>query len=63
MTELYTAIIFYKPDTGITPRKYRNISNIENFAKFAIKSGGWYMNLYFKKNKKFAIRKSLTEAL
>lgn len=63
MTKYYTAIVFFKPETGISPRKYRNISNVENFLKFALKSDGWYVNLYFKENRKFAYRKFVTEAL
>lgn len=60
--KLYTAIIFFKPDTGIQPRKYRNINNIENMLKFALKSGGWYVNLYNKIDKKFERREYLTGA-
>ena len=60
--KLYTAIIFFKPETGIAPRKYRNINNIENMLKFAKKMGGWYMNLYCKQTLKFEARKYLTEA-
>ena len=60
--KLYTAIIFFKPDTGIQPRKYRNINNVENLLKFATKSGGWYVNLYDKSTKKFEARKYVQEA-
>ena len=60
--KLYTAIIFFKPETGIPPRKYRNINNIQNMLKFALKSGGWYVNLYCKKTKKFEVREYLTGA-
>ncbi len=60
--KLYTAIIFFKPETGIQPRKYRNINNIENLLKFALKSGGWYVNLYSKQTKKFEAREYLTGA-
>jgi hypothetical protein len=60
--KLYTAIIFFKPDTGIQPRKYRNINNIDNLLKFALKSGGWYVNLYCKRSKEFEARKYLTGA-
>ena len=59
MTKLFTGIIFYKPDTGITPRKYRNINNVENFLKFALKSGGWYVNIYDKRSAKFEARRYL----
>jgi len=58
--KLYTAIIFFKPDTGIQPRKFRNVNNINNLLKFALKSGGWYVNLYDKKTKKFDHREYLT---
>ena len=59
MSKLYTAIIFFKPETGIQPRKYRNINNPENFLKFALKSGGWYVNLYCKRSAKFEARRYL----
>lgn len=58
--KIYTAIIFFKPETGIKPRKYRNINNVENLLKFALKSGGWYVNLYCKKTKIFEARKYVT---
>ena len=60
--KLYTAIIFFKPDTGIQPRKYRNINNVPNFLKFALKSAGWYVNLYDKKTRQFEAREDLTGA-
>lgn len=60
--KLYTAIIFFKPETGIQPRKYRNINNVQNLLKFAMKSGGWYVNLYSKQTKKFEGREYLTGA-
>lgn len=49
--KLYTGIIFFQD--AQTPRKYRNISNIENFAKFGLKLGAWYVNLYCKTSGKF----------
>jgi hypothetical protein len=49
--KLYTGIIFFQ--NAQTPRKYRNISNLENFAKFGTKLGGWYVNLYCKTSGKF----------
>jgi len=58
--KLYTAIIFFKPETGITPRKYRNINNVDNLLKFATKSGAWYVNLYCKQTKEFEARKYVT---
>lgn len=60
--KLYTAIIFFKPETGITPRKYRNVNNVENMLKFALKSGGWYVNLYLKQTKEFDRREYITGA-
>jgi hypothetical protein len=60
--KLFTAIIFFKPETGILPRKYRNINNVQNLLKFALKSGGWYVNLYDKRTKEFKGREYLTEA-
>lgn len=60
--KLYTAIFFYKPETGILPKKYRNINNVENMLKFAEKSGVWYVNLYCKRTRKFEARKYLTDA-
>ena len=62
MNKLYTGIIFFKPEQGKTPRKYRNISNLQNFLKFASKSCGWYVNLYDKQSAKFEGREYLTEA-
>ena len=61
--KLFTVIIFFKHETGILPRKYRNVNNIENMLKFAQKSGGWYMNLYCKQSLKFEGRKYVTESL
>ena len=60
--KLFTAIIFFKPETGIAPRKYRNIKNVQNMLKFALKSGAWYVNLYCKTSKKFEGREYLTGA-
>jgi hypothetical protein len=59
MSKIYNAIVFFKPEKNIKPRKYRNISNLENFAKFAEKSGAWYLNLYCKRSAKFEARKYL----
>lgn len=49
--KLYTGIIFFQD--AQTPRKYRNILNLESLAKFGKKIGGWYVNLYDKKSGKF----------
>ena len=59
MKQIFTGIIFYDPQTNKRPRKYRNISHLENFLKFAQKEGGWYVNLYFKKDAKFSPRRYL----
>jgi hypothetical protein len=61
--KLLTGIIFFKPESGIQPRKYRNINKVDNFLLFAQKCGGWYVNLYDKKTAKFEARKYVTEAL
>lgn len=61
--KLLTGIIFYKPELNQEPKKYRNINNVPNFLKFALKSGGWYVNLYCKRTKKFEAREYVTEAL
>jgi hypothetical protein len=53
----YTGIMFFMD--ARTPRKYRNIQNLENFLKFGLKSGGWYVNLYDKITGKFEARKYL----
>lgn len=53
---IFNAIIFFYPDLEIQPRKYRNISNMANFENFAQKSGGWYINVYFQKDRKFSHR-------
>jgi hypothetical protein len=54
--QLYHVIIFFKPETGRTPAKYRNVSTIENLTNKARNWGGWYMNLYFKETREFARR-------
>lgn len=59
MKPIFTAILFFKPEKGIRPRKYRNISNLQNFANFALKCDAWYMNLYDKRSGKFEARKYL----
>jgi hypothetical protein len=60
--KIYNAIIFYAPEMGIKPKKYRNISKLDNFLKFARNSGGWYVNLYNAIDKKFEARKYVTGA-
>ena len=60
--QVFNAIVFFKPETGKKPRKYRNITKLPNFLKFALISGGWYVNLYNGKDKKFERREYLTAA-
>ena len=52
---LYTAIVFMK-DINEQPRKYRNISNLNNFRLFVDKINGSYYNLYDKTTKLFVER-------
>jgi hypothetical protein len=44
---LYSAIVFFK-DNSQPIRKYRNISNINNFINFAKSLNADYINLYEK---------------
>jgi len=53
MKQYYTAIIFFMPAQEITPRKYRNITNIKKFKFFAALSGGYYFNYYDKATKEY----------
>jgi len=53
--EYYTAIIFFN-DKEISPRKYRNINNVDNLILFARREKAEYINLYFKKTKAFYCR-------
>lgn len=55
--DYYNAIIFFKEEKNLTPRKYRNINNIDNFINYAKKCDGYYINFYHKKNKIFFCRK------
>lgn len=61
--QLFTGIIFYPAASQKRPRKYRNINNVPNFLKFALKTGGWYVNLYDKETRLYCGRKYLIEAL
>lgn len=63
MSQLFTAIVFFKPEKQISPRKYRNIQNVNKLLKFCLNSGAWYVNLYDKRSGKFEARKYVTEAL
>lgn len=51
---LYTAIVFF--DYRQEARKYRNITNIDNFTKFAKSLDAVYFNLYEKSTRKFQER-------
>lgn len=51
---LYSAIVFMLDNTPA--RKYRNISNINNFTNFARSIGADYFNLYEKTTRKFQER-------
>jgi hypothetical protein len=53
MKQYYTVIIFFYKYKQIAPRKYHNISNIENFKQFAATSGADYFNCYDKVTKQF----------
>jgi hypothetical protein len=59
--EYYNAIIFFKPEKKLAPRKYRNIGSLDNFINFAKKSDGHYINFYHKKTKDFFCRKYVNE--
>jgi len=59
--KLFTAIIFFDPSTGKTPAKYRNISNVQSFAKFAQRAGAVYANWYDKYSREFIERQNFTE--
>lgn len=53
--KLYTAIVFMA-DPEQTPRKYRNISNINSFYNFCVKINAAYFNTYDKFTKLFVER-------
>ena len=57
--QTFNAIIFFPAADAIYPRKYRNITKLQNFLKFALNSGGWYVNLYDAKTRKFERREWL----
>jgi len=59
----YNAIMFFPAFEQKRTRKYRNIANLPNFLKFALKEGAWYINLYNAKSGKFECRKYVTGAL
>jgi hypothetical protein len=51
---IFTAIVFMLDQSA--PRKYRNISNVITFVKFAISIKAHYINLYDKSTKFFVRR-------
>jgi hypothetical protein len=52
---LYSAIVFFK-DNSQPIRKYRNISNINNFINFAKSLDAEYFNLYEKTTRLYVER-------
>jgi len=56
MQKKYNAIVFFKPETEIKTRKYRNITIIDNFFKYCIRSGAWYANIYNAQDKSYIKR-------
>lgn len=55
--KLFTAIAFYHVGDDRKPCKYRNISNLANFDKFAAKNGFWYSNIYCKETRQYVERR------
>jgi len=53
--KLYSAIVFWK-DNNQPIRKYRNISNINNFINFARSIDAEYFNLYEKTTRLYVER-------
>jgi len=53
--KLYSAIVFWK-DNSQPIRKYRNISNINNFINFAKSIDAEYFNLYEKTTRLYVER-------
>lgn len=54
--KIYNAIVFFKPETQKKVRKYRNISNVDNFFKYCIREGAWYANIYRSDTKEYLKR-------
>lgn len=53
---ILTAILFFRPGTGLNPVKYRNIKGIEKFERFAMSKFADNLraiNFYDKETKKF----------
>lgn len=42
----FSATLFFPAEKQIRPRKYRNITLLANFSRFAANSGAAYINLY-----------------
>lgn len=47
--QLYKAIVFFPKETGITPFKYRNVKDDQNFLNFITNMEAEYCNLYDQK--------------
>ena len=56
--QTFSATLFFRPGDK-RPRKYRNISNVQNFMIFATKINTWYINWYDQKSGKFTKRQYL----
>jgi hypothetical protein len=56
MENTYSAIVFFKPELNISPRKYRRVTNLDNFADFCRNSGANYINVYERRTKRFYCR-------
>jgi hypothetical protein len=57
----YNAIVFFKPEKLMKPRKYHNISKVDNFSIFCLTAGAWYINFYNSKTKEFIKRIYINE--
>jgi hypothetical protein len=55
--KLFTIISFFPPGDARQPCKYRNISNIDHYSKFALKAGFAYSNIYEKETRQYWGRK------
>jgi len=58
----YTCIIFFQPEAGIKPRKYRNVNCLLRFEKFVTRMGGKYYNVYNKSTRGFIERVYIKKA-
>jgi len=59
---LYSCIVFFLPDAGIRPRKYRNVNSLMRFEKFVTSMGGIYYNVYNKRTREFIERVYIKKA-